>query len=161
MRAAFIVVSFILGAVAAYYGEPLIYGNQDAIDIFVTVYSVFAGFLVAVITILGDPALLPAGSWQTAENSRAKIEARLIRHTWLFALYLVTIALIFISALIAKAPIDLIGDDARHWMARAYLALGVAAFILSLALPKMLMDVQRARVDAEIERRRDDAGIRR
>lgn len=161
MRAVFIILCFAIGAAAAHFAEPYVYENQDAINIFVTVYSIFAGFLVAVIAVLGDPALLPYGSWQTAESHRDKIEKRLIRHTWLFGLYLITIGVIFASSLLAKAPEKVIDPEIKHWMARIYLALGIAAFLLSLALPKMLMDVQRARVDSEIERRREEAGITR
>lgn len=69
-----------LGAVGSYFAAPFAYDNREAVGIFVTVYSVFAGFLVAVIAILGDPALLPSGSWQKAENHREAIENRLIRH---------------------------------------------------------------------------------
>lgn len=160
MRALYIIACFVAGAVSAYFAAPFIYKNSDAINIFVTVYSVFAGFLVAVIAVLGDPALLPSGSWRNAENHRQQIRGRLIRHTWLFVIYLVTIAVIFASALLQNAPEDVVSEGAKHWMARIYLGLGVAAFLLSLALPKMLMSVQQARVDAEIERRREEAGIK-
>ena len=159
MRGLYILGSLAIGAVCSYYAAPFAYDNREAVSIFVTVYSVFAGFLVAVIAILGDPALLPSGSWQKAENHREAIENRLIRHTWLFGLYLVTIAVIFVSALLRDAPEAVVPESVKHWMTRIYIGLGVAAFLLSLALPKMLMNVQRARVDAEIERRRGGTGI--
>lgn len=148
-----------IGVGCSYYAAPFAYDNREVVSIFVTVYSVLAGFLVAVIAILGDPALLPSGSWQKAENHREAIERRLIRHTWLFGLYLVTIAVIFVSALLRDAPETVVSESIKHWMTRVYIGLGVAAFLLSLALPKMLMNVQRARVDAEIERRRGETGI--
>ena len=159
MRAAYIVVCFLVGCVVSYYASPFIFHNYDAVSIFVTVYTVFAGFLVAVIAILGDPTLLPEGSWREAENHRDDIEARLIRHTYLFGLYLTTIGLIFVSALLKDAPVNIVSTCVKDWIIRAHLALGVAAFLLSLALPKMLMDIQRIRVDAEISRRRREAGI--
>ena len=159
MRAAFILMSFAVGVFVSYsYGEYIV-DNEAAIGIFVTVYTVLAGFLVAVITVLGDPSLLPSGDWRAAELHRDELEARLIRHTWLFTLYLATIGLIFVGALLSKAPVDIVSDGVKFWIARTHLALGVAAFVLTLAMPKMLMDIQRKRVDAEIERRRSDAGI--
>lgn len=154
MRATFIISSFAIGAICAYFAAPLVYSNNEAITILITVYTVFAGFLIAIIAILGDPLLLPSGTWRTAENNRANIESRLIRYSYLFALYLITIAIIFVGVLFKDAPIAVIPAVCKEWIARAYLFFGVAAFILSLALPKTLMDIQRSRVDEEIERRR-------
>lgn len=160
MRALFIVFAFAAGILVSRYWGEYVVGNEAAIGIFVTVYTVLAGFLVAVITVLGDPSLLPTGSWRSAEGHRSAIESRLIRHTWLFVLYLVTIGVIFVGALLGKAPEDVISTDVKSVIAHIHLALGVAAFILTLAMPKMLMDIQRKRVDAEIDRRRADAGIK-
>jgi len=160
MRALFIVFAFAAGIfVSRCWGEYVV-GNEAAIGIFVTVYTVLAGFLVAVITVLGDPSLLPNGSWRTAEGHRRAIEGRLIRHTWLFVLYLLTIGVIFVGALLGKAPEEVVSTGVKSMIAHVHLALGVAAFILTLAMPKMLMDIQRKRVDAEIDRRRADAGIK-
>lgn len=122
-------------------------------------YTVLAGFLVAIIAVLGDPMLIPAGSWQTAENNRQKIESRLIRYSYLFILYLVTIAIIFVGVLLKDAPESIIPMTGKMWIARAYLFFGVGAFMFSLALPKTLILIQRARVDEEIERRRKAEGI--
>lgn len=160
MRAAFVIGCFLLGAAVSYFFEPYVYRNADAVGIFVTVYTVFAGFLVAVITVLGDPSILPSGDWKGAETHREQVEKRIIRHVWLFVLYLVTIGLIFASTLLNKAPDTAVPAIIKHSIAYAHLWLGVSAFFLSLGLPKMLMDVQRRRVEAEIERRRHEAGIK-
>jgi hypothetical protein len=160
MRALYIIGCFVVGALCAYVASPFIVKNDAAINIFVTVYSVLAGVLIAVIAVLGDPALLPAGSWQTAEAHRDSIDKRLIRYTWLFGLYLVTVAAIFVSTLLRDAPDDVVGVDAKEWMNLIYLWLGISAFLLSLALPKMLMEIQRARVDAEIGDRRRNQGMK-
>ncbi|TIT67766.1 MAG: hypothetical protein E5W90_07790 [Mesorhizobium sp.] len=160
MRALFIIGSFIVGILVSRSWGEYVVGNESAIGIFVTVYTVLAGFLVAVITVLGDPSLLPSGSWRSAEGHRQAIENRLIRHTWLFVLYLVTIGVIFVGALLSKAPNTVISDDTKSIIAHVHLALGVTAFLLTLGMPKMLMDIQRKRVDAEIDRRRSEAGIK-
>lgn len=143
-----------LGVFAAYFGQPLVHGNDQAINIIVTVFSVLAGFLVAIIAIVGDPVLLPPGTWRAAEMERTKLNSRLIRHKWLFTLYLITLALIFISLLLKdKAPVLAI------WLERAFLFFGVFAFALSMALPGALIKVQRERIDAVIEHRRNDNNI--
>jgi hypothetical protein len=159
-RLIFILLSLIIGGLCAWYGPPLVKDNKDAINILITVYTVFAGFLVAIIAVIGDPFLISPGSWQTAENNRKIIKERLIRYTGLFALYLLTIGIIFISILLRDAPETTVPLVYKVWIARIYLFLGGVAFTLSFALPLSLMKVQQARIDAEIERRRKKAGIK-
>ncbi len=147
-------LAIILGALSSYFGQPLVHGNDQAINIIVTVFSVLAGFLVAIIAIVGDPVLLPPGTWRAAEMERTKLNSRLIRHKWLFTLYLVTLAFIFISLLLKdKTP------EVTIWLERAFLFFGVFAFALSMALPGALIKVQRERIDAVIEHRRKDNNI--
>lgn len=114
MRGLYILFCLLIGAFCSFYVSEYAYNNSQAESIFVTVYSVLAGFLVAVIAVLGDPALLPSGNWQRAENHREAIEGRLIRHTWLFALYLMTIAVIFASALLRDAPEEMVSISVKH-----------------------------------------------
>jgi hypothetical protein len=146
--------------VAAYYGEQIVKNNSDAILILVTVITVFAGFLVAIITVLGDPALIPTGSWRVAENRREKIEYALIRHTWLFVFYLITIAALFVGAVAKGAPSSLISDFIKIWLTRVYLFFGVASFLFTFGLAGALLEYQMQRYDAEIEHRRSKVGIK-
>ena len=159
MRILFILACFIMAGAAAYYGQPFMRGNADAVVIIITVMTVFAGFLVAIIAILGDPSLIPAGSWRIAENRRANIEARLTQHIWLFVLYLIAIGLLFAGVLLDKAPDTVVSHEWKMWIERLYLFFGVSSFLFTFALPSALHRFQLARVDAEIERRRREAGI--
>src|SRR5258706_7461384 len=95
MRAAIVIGTLTVSWVIAYYSQRYAEGNSDAILILVTVITVFAGFLVAIIAVLGDPALIPAGTWRTAENRRENIGNEPIPHTWLFVFYLVSIGGLF------------------------------------------------------------------
>ncbi len=148
-------VAVCVGTAAAYYGQPLIHGNSQAINIIVTVFSVLAGFLVAVIAIVGDPALLPPGSWRAAEMERSKLNGRLGRHKALFMTYLITLGLIFVSLLLNGGSPCLI-----IWIERAFLFVGGFGFLLSLLLPGVLIEVQRERIDLVIEHRRHADGIK-
>ncbi len=159
MRAIFIIGCFAIGAAAAFYCQPYVKDNSDAVLIVTTVFTVFAGFLVAIITILGDPSLVPSGSWRLVESRRESIEHRIIWHIYLFGLYLVTIGLIFVSSIIKKAPNEIVSMDWKVWIDRAYLFFGVGSFLLSFALPFALHKLQMDRLDREIERRRREAGI--
>ena len=78
-------VACIVAATAgSYFGQPLIHGNDTAINVIVTVFSILAGFLVAIIAIIGDPLLMPSGTWRVAEGARSKTIQRLTRHKYLF-----------------------------------------------------------------------------
>lgn len=143
------ILSLILAVIASYYCQPLIHNNDQAISLIITVFSILAGFLVAIIAITGDPALLPPGTWRAAEMERDNIHKRLIRHKWLFLLYLVTLCLIFMSLLLQKEY-----PQINIWVERIYLFFGVLAFALSLQLPSILTKIHRERIDCVIEHRR-------
>lgn len=142
-------LAIVLGLLSSYFGQPLVHGNEQAINLIVTVFSVLAGFLVAVIAIVGDPVLLPPGTWRAAEMEREKLNNRLIRHKWLFMLYLITLALIFFALLLKDSTLETV-----IWLERGFLFFGAIAFSLSLVLPEALMKVQRERIDAVIKHRR-------
>ncbi|MEA2951168.1 MAG: hypothetical protein QOJ96_688 [Alphaproteobacteria bacterium] len=157
MRALFIFGCLLGGAIAAYYGQPLAHENADSVLVIITVMTVFAGFLVAIITILGDPGMIPSGSWRVAELRRNNIEARLITHIWLFVFYLIAIGFLFAGVLLHKA--HGVSIEWKIWIERLYLFFGVSAFLLTFGLPIALLRFQLGRIDAEIERRRREAGI--
>jgi hypothetical protein len=155
------VLACLLGAAAvAWFGQPLAHDNSDAVLIIITVMTVFAGFLVAIIAVLGDPALLPAGSWRAAENEHDRAIGAILTHAWLFRVYLVAIALLFAGVLIDKAPDCEVRFEVKTWVERAYLFMGAFSFLLTLSLPGALTDFQQKRVKAEIERRRLESGIK-
>lgn len=134
----------------AYFGQPLIHGNDNAINIIVTVFSILAGFLVAIITIIGDPSSLPSGGWQRARLGSEVLYNRLTRHRLLFLLYLTTLLLIFVASLIKGKVIIL-----DTWIERIYLFFSIAAFSLSFQLPTSLMNLHKERIEHEIESRRE------
>ncbi len=158
MRIAFIILAAIVSGVAARYGQPLMHENTDAITVIITVMSVFAGFLVAIITILGDPALLGDANWRSAELQRDQVAARLAAHIWLFVIYLVAIALLFVGVLLNKATG--VPEEAKIWVQRLYLYFATFSFFLTLGLPAALWRFQLARLDREIERLRKKHGMK-
>jgi hypothetical protein len=139
---------------ASYYGQPLVHGNQDAINVIVTVFSILAGFLVAVITLVGDPKSLPSGSWQVARLGSELTYNRLIRHKWLFKAYLVTLFLIFVSIVIKNRF-----PSAQVVIEYIYMFFAAVSCFLSFKLPAALMELQQERIEHEIEERRKNEGI--
>jgi hypothetical protein len=154
MRAIFIIICLIVGGVGAYYAQPFARGNADIVLVVTTVFTVFAGFLVAIIAILGDPSLVPGDDWKTVENRRNNIEGRIIWHIWLFVIYLVTLAVLFISVVLEKVPCAIVSDRVKDWIEFGYLFIGTFSFCLSFALPFALLRLQMQRLDEETERRR-------
>jgi len=150
----------VASAIAAFYGQPLVRDNSDATLIIATVMTVFAGFLVAIIAILGDPSMTPKGSWHVAEMRHDRLVASVFRYTSLFYVYLISIALLFIGVLIAKEPECAISSFIKMWVERLYVFFGVFSFLLTLGLPQALGKIQLARSEAEIEERRQAAGIK-
>ncbi|WP_288431108.1 hypothetical protein [uncultured Agrobacterium sp.] len=144
-------LTLLAGILAAWQGTDLIHGNEKARDIIVTVFSILAGFLIAIMTLLGDQSNLP-GSWKIAKSRSDAIKAKLIRQKWLFHCYLITLSLIFLHALIAlKYPC------LAPWLERLYFGFATSSFLFSFTLPSTLMSVQADRIDAVIEARRNAA----
>ncbi|USE70855.1 hypothetical protein CTT31_17695 [Pseudoalteromonas maricaloris] len=142
------------GGLGSYLCQPLIHGNQDAINVIVTVFSILAGFLVAVITLIGDPKSLPAGGWQVARLGSDLTYNRLIRHKWLFKAYLITLFLIFISIVIKnKYP------AVRLVLEYTYMFFATISCVLSFKLPSALIELQQERIEHEITERRKREGI--
>lgn len=145
----------LLAAIAAFiWGQPLIHDNKEAVNIIVTVFSVLAGFLVGLITITGDPSRVASrGNWRLTELNRVGVRQRLIRHRWMFVLYLLTIVLIFLSSLCKEV------ETFSLWIERFYFSFAVLAFSLSFRLPWTLTAAQMERYDEVIEQQRKEAGI--
>jgi hypothetical protein len=153
-----ILLCALIGGISAYYVQPCIGDNTDVVLIVVTIFSVFAGFLIATITIIGDPIMIHEGSWRVAEAGRDNMSARLVGHIGLLFLYLITLGLLFVGVVLEKVL-----DPHNKWkmfVEWAYLFFGITSFLLTFALPISLLHMQQARYDAEIARRRRDAGIK-
>lgn len=138
----------------SFYGQPLIHNNQDAINVIVTVFSILAGFLVAVITLIGDPKSLPTGGWQIARLGSDLTYNRLIRHKWLFKGYLITLFLIFVS-IVVKSKFSSVQVILEY----IYMFFATTSCFLSFKLPSALMELQKERIEHEIEERRKKEGV--
>lgn len=132
------------GVAVAVLGEKFILGNEDARSVIVSVFSILAGFLIAVMSLLGDQSVLP-GSWRMAKVDKEAIRAKLVRQKALFYCFLLTLVLVFISTLT-----DNHYPETTKWVERIYFGFATTAFLLAFRLPAQLMDVQMTRVDAVV-----------
>lgn len=145
----------IAGSFIAYFGQPLIHGNTEASGIIVNVFSILAGFLVTILTILGEPNFALGRSWRSTAVNKDNYYNRLYRHKSLFILYLVVLASVFASSLLMHKFPDSIFTI---WLERFYLGCAVIAFGLSLKLPGRLMDLQMSRFNELVEQRKQKNG---
>lgn len=140
-----------VSAVIGWYGQPFIHGNDEARGVIVNVFSILAGFLITVMTLLGEPGLYRARSWRSDEVRRSNVYQRLVRHKWLFISYLIVLALVFLTTIVAKRDPD---SFAVTCLEGLYLGFATLAFIYSLMLPSRLLNLQLARFDELVESKR-------
>lgn len=148
----FVVVSALIGGLGGYIGQPLLHENPDANEIIVTLFSILAGFLVAIMTLVGDTSLYGDVSWRAHESMRDTVLARLARQQWLFYAYLLTLGLLFVGTLVKKDWAQL-----KATIESLYLGFAIFAFLLSLRLPSLLMKLQLDRHDVMISEKRKTA----
>ncbi|HVI24579.1 MAG TPA: hypothetical protein VM576_00055 [Xanthomonadaceae bacterium] len=142
-RVRFGVLAAILSVLVSYRGQPYLHQHPDALNTIVTVFSILAGFLVAIISIVGDSASLGRASWRRDQYLVEGVRRRLIRHKLLFQLYLVILGLVFLLQLIG------LKDEVVIWYERAILFLASFAFLVSLALPEQLMSERLRKVERD------------
>lgn len=147
-------IAVIMGVAAFWFGEKLIHNNEDAVSLITTVFSIFAGFVVAITTILGTPVTdSEKQSWRTLELRRGNVFRRLTRQKWLFVAYMLTLLVIFVESLI-----DQFYPEAAAILERIFLGMAVTAFVLSLGLPGALIKIQLSRYDEIIEEKKKAQG---
>lgn len=141
----------LLAAAGAFYGQPLIHGNSSASDVLINVFSILAGFLVAVMTIMGEPVFYRKKTWRYNKVARKNYVKSLIRHKDLFRAYLITLALIFLSRLIDNDSWPIL----HLWLERSFIFFSIIAFVFSITLPDKLINKQLEKYDDLIEEKKD------
>ena len=122
---------------------------MTALEGIISVFSILAGVLVAVISIIGDPSMLLSGNWRIGYEHAKDIQKKIGNYANLIAIYV----LVLIGVLIA---IILKDNDAQgfKWFYAALLGLTTWGLLLSLPLPYSLMAIQKERMEEEIKRRK-------
>lgn len=146
----FAVIASVSGAIG-WYGQPFVHGNDEARGIIVNVFSILAGFLITVMTLLGEPGLYRGRTWRSDAVKRSNVYQQLVRHKWLFISYLIVLALVFVATIVTKRAPDSRGEACLESL---YLGFATLAFIYSLMLPSRLLNLQLARFDELVESRR-------
>lgn len=156
---ALFVLALIAGILSFVYGEKFIHKNEEAVQVITTVFSIFAGFVIAITTILGTPVSdTEKQSWKTLELRRDNVFKRLARQKWLFIAYTMTLIFIFVSSLLGhiENPPDYV-EIISCIVERLYLGMAVFALFLSLGLPSALANIQISRYDELIEEKKKES----
>lgn len=135
--------------------SPTAEKSDWALRILATALSILAGILLAVITLLGDPRSLYPGSWRVASAHRRQIRRALNRFAMLFWLYLGVIALALTTAVLDAYETTALDVRRISWVKHVALSLGIVALLWSFSLPSTIRRAQLARLDREVERRKE------
>ncbi|MDD2998746.1 MAG: hypothetical protein PHV05_06750 [Candidatus Riflebacteria bacterium] len=105
-----------LSAIGAYFCQPLISNNEQAQNIIITVFSILAGFLIAIITFIGEQISIYSQnkeSWRMLEGRRPIIQKKLIEHKLLFWIYMIVLLLIFICTILKPQNTGIAFDEPK------------------------------------------------
>ncbi|MGC9445490.1 hypothetical protein [Cereibacter johrii] len=141
-RVAAVLVAVAISITSAIFLQPLVSKNENAINTVVTIFSILAGFLVAVITFIGDPG---KAGWRELQLGKRQINAKLNIHRILFYLYLVTLGLAFAVFIIPPEYATTL-----LWLERFFVGLATFVFLTSFTLPSSLTKLQMERYTAAL-----------
>jgi len=137
----------VISALASYFGGSDI--DTGFITYVAVVFSILAGFVLAAITLLGEPGLLTPGTWRDGQFDLERIKDNLSWYRWLFLLYIFILlvgGLHFFSSSLPPQILKIIK--------KAFLFLTALNFGLSFGLPFSLANLQLGRLRAEINRKK-------
>lgn len=147
-RVTLLVSAFLISVFAALYLGKKFATNSEVLVGTAGVCATFAGFIIAVKTLLGDPSTLLPGSWRLGIVQSKNIELRSSRLTLLFSLYV-------LSTFSCLAFATFSDNVKRITLADASLAFLVAfTAIMTLEIPKSLRSIQSERIEAALRARR-------
>lgn len=145
----------LVSGTAAWFLQPTYHGNANAITVAATVFSVLAGFLIAVIAITADERSLRGRNWRQDVGYLELIRGDVRRQRNMFVLYLLVLLLVFVGSMDLPWPVF-----AQVWLERVLLFLAVGALLVSFRIPGYLMRRHVARLEELIrERQKEEVAV--
>lgn len=138
--------AIVVSCAVGYLFQPMVAHNTNAVNTVVTIFSILAGFLIAVITLIAEPTLKQAKNWQELQLMKKTVQRKLFRQKLLFFLYLITLGVALGTFLVPDAQAEL-----RRWLETIFLGLATFVFLASFDLPGSLMKIQMERYEAEMD----------
>lgn len=147
-RAALAGGAVIASGVATYFFRELLNNTGETIGLIATVFSILAGVLITIISVLGDPSMLIDQSWRHNYLAAQETQRRLHRKTDVFVLYVLLLASALVFHLL---PAE---NDAYPFIQGTTFFLTCLSFLASLQLPYDLMGIQRERMKRAVQQMR-------
>jgi drug/metabolite transporter (DMT)-like permease len=147
-RIVFFVVVVALSIAGGYYLGDDIRAAEKPNEYIAVIFSILAASLFAVVSIVGDPGMLPSGSSATAWTNARELQKQLHVFNGLFLLYIFTLGLLVASEVIEHAKWEWL-----YWVTNVYAGFAIAGFLMSFALPFDFMALQERRMEQEINLR--------
>lgn len=145
-RLAKLVLALGISVFIGYRFQPMVSNNPDAVNTVVTIFSILAGFLIAVITFIAEPTLQQAKNWDELQHMKETVRRKLFRQKLLFFLYLLTLGVALAMYLTPPGMVEVL-----RWLQTAFLGLATFVFLASFSLPDSLMKIQMERYEAALE----------
>ena len=149
-KVTYIVTCIVASVFFAWQFQPKYHDNSNALSVLVTVFSILAGFLVAVMAIVGSERALKGRNWRQDTFYLLHVKQDLQKHSALFYLYLLVLALSFLAALDLGWP-KLVQTGVEGIL----LFLACLAMLLSFSLPGQLTRRHVSDLESAIKSRRD------
>ena len=146
----FLALAFIASTPGIFIGEYL-QQSAEVLGYIVSILSILAAALFAVISIVGDPSMLLSGNRRRARQSASSLQIRLQVFNHLFTAYLITLA-----AIVCAGFLEHVESNFTCYFYGAVGYLVVFCFICSLSVPYSLASLQRVRMSDEIKSRDDE-----
>lgn len=149
------IIIVVLSGIISYFVRPYIHGNEKAVDLIINVFSILAGFLVAIMTLFSDFSINNETNWREVSLQKQTIRVRAAKNKHLFYCYLMVLIFVFISILFAKSEETLhknIVKSAEY----IYLYFASVALSYSLFLPNKIYQLQKEKLDNVIKERKPE-----
>lgn len=146
----FFILSVVASASFAHVLQPRYHDNSNALTVLATIFSILAGFMVAVLAMVSDERALRGANWRQDVVYLELIKRDMLRHQALFYLYLVVLSLAFVCAINVPLP-----QPAQIWGERLLLFLAFFAMLRSFSLPGIISRRHMEQLERLIKDRQD------
>ena len=118
----------VIAAFLAYYGQPFIHGNEQAIDSIIHVFAILAGFLITLMMLFNRVDFDEDANWRKNQLQENAQNQRFQKQAILFWSYLLVMLLAFVAILCKDAQYV-------YWLERLVLWLGCICMMYTFLLP--------------------------
>ncbi|WIX34955.1 hypothetical protein QO259_10055 [Salinicola sp. JS01] len=136
----YVAASVALAALASWALQPWFHKSEDAVTVLVTVFSILAGFLAAVMAIVANDRVLRGRNWKQDTYYLRLIKNELLKYSVIFHIYLITLVLSFVVSLDDHWP-----TWSQFWLERGLLFSTTLGVLYSFQLPAL---ISRKHIDA-------------